>query len=247
MKIRQPEHTVACKVCQQPATLFGVRDFHTSCNSEMPANVCYPLSGIPIYYHQCSDCGLIFTAAFDDWGSAEYGRYIYNEEYIQHDPEFESIRPKANLETLTQNFPALKKWRVLDYGGGDGLLAALLQKEGVQAVGWDPFHGEGQRPEGRFEFISSFEVFEHTPTPVETLLDAHGLLHEQGVMFFSTLVHDGRTQLGINNPYIAPRNGHITIHTRESLKRLFAHVGMSVIHYNDAFHIAWTPAMRSDV
>ncbi|MGC6096675.1 class I SAM-dependent methyltransferase [Citrobacter portucalensis] len=240
MKIRQPEHTVACKVCQQTATLFGMRDFNTTCNSE------YLLSDISIYYHQCSKCGLIFTVAFDDWGSEEYGRYIYNAEYIQYDPEFESIRPKANLETLKQNFPALKQWLVLDYGGGGGKLAALLKAEGVQAVGWDPFYGEGHRPGGCFDFICSFEVFEHTPAPIETLLDLQLFLHPQGVIFFSTLVHDGRTQLGINNPYIAPRNGHITIHTRESLKRLFARVGMSVIHYNDAFHIAWFPTNNSE-
>jgi hypothetical protein len=242
VKIRSVVQTTSCKICRQQAELYGVRDFNTSCNSELPANVCHPLSGLAIYYHQCTSCGLIFTRAFDDWDPQDYAVHIYNDEYIQHDPEFVAIRPQKNLEVIMQTFKGIRDWRVLDYGGGDGQLATLLNNEGVIAQGWDPFHGSGIRPKGGFDFICSFEVFEHTPTPESTLQDLHSFLNPRGVIFFSTLVHDGRAAMGINNPYIAPRNGHITIHSRESLKHLFSKIGMNILHLNDAFHIAFTPA-----
>jgi 2-polyprenyl-3-methyl-5-hydroxy-6-metoxy-1,4-benzoquinol methylase len=83
------------------------------------------------------------------------------------------------------NFEAIKEWRVLDYGGGDGQLAQLLCAGGVDAVGWDPFHLNNHLPTGKFELIVCLRLFEHTPTPVETLMAACDYLKENEGAIFS--------------------------------------------------------------
>jgi hypothetical protein len=64
-----------CKICGGPAALYGVVDFHKSCN-EM-RGVRFSLSGVPIYYRRCADCKFLFTDAFDDWNDEQFKTYIY--------------------------------------------------------------------------------------------------------------------------------------------------------------------------
>ncbi|PTA96969.1 class I SAM-dependent methyltransferase [Kluyvera sp. Nf5] len=243
MIIKGLQQRSKCKICDGNAQLHGVLDFNTSCLSTLPDHAVLPLTGVPIYYHRCENCGLIYTHAFDDWTFDDFKTHIYNDEYVLHDPDFTGARSKSNLELIMSNFEAIKEWRVLDYGGGDGQLAQLLCAEGVDAVGWDPFHLNNHLPTGKFELIVCFEVFEHTPTPVETLMAACDYLKEnEGAIFFSTLVNDSTTREGMNHWYIAPRNGHITIHTKQSLDILFRKVGLEVIHFSDSFHMGYNPA-----
>lgn len=241
MKIKGLQHISACKVCDSEARLCGVVDFNTSCNSKLPDYAVLPLSGVPIYYHRCENCGLIYTHAFDDWESEDFKTHIYNEDYVTHDPDFLGVRAKSNAELIMSNFETIQQWNVLDYGG-DGQLTQLLKAQGVNACAWDPFHFDAPMPDGRFDLITSFEVFEHTPTPIVTLQDACGFLNESGAIFFSTLVSDAHTAQGTSFWYIGPRNGHVTIHTKKSLSILFSKVGLEVIHFSDSLHMGYNPA-----
>jgi 2-polyprenyl-3-methyl-5-hydroxy-6-metoxy-1,4-benzoquinol methylase len=93
-------------------------------------------------------------------------------------------------------------------------------------------------PSGSFDFISAFEVLEHTPEPLATVQEALGLLNERGVLLFSTLTIDHVPPRGMDNWYIAPRNGHITLYTRRSLQTMFAGLGYRIHHFNDNLHMA---------
>jgi hypothetical protein len=53
-----------CKICSGPSPLFGVVDFHKSCIEAQGNRL--PLSGRPIYYRRCVNCGFAFTDEFDD-------------------------------------------------------------------------------------------------------------------------------------------------------------------------------------
>ncbi|MGZ6479509.1 MAG: hypothetical protein ACXWQE_09420, partial [Bdellovibrionales bacterium] len=49
-------------------------------------------------------------------------------------------------------------------------------------------------------------------------------------------------ELNQRNPhhwYVAPRNGHITIHTRSSLEKLAGAAGCKLYHFDDLTHMAF--------
>src|SRR5471032_796729 len=198
-----------CKVCNEPAPLYGVTDVNKSCEERRGRYL--PLTGVPVYYHRCDACGLIFTTAFDHWGKAAFIL-----DFIKKGHEF----------------------RCLDYGGGNGRLTSLLREGGVDGHSWDPMDEEAVPPSGSFDFISAFEVLEHTPEPLATVQEALGLLNERGVLLFSTLTIDHVPPRGMDNWYIAPRNGHITLYTRRSLQTMFAGLGYRIHHFNDNLHMA---------
>ena len=62
---------VPCKICGEPAPLYGTVDFNRKC--EIAGGIKLPPSGTPVRYRRCRGCGFLFTDAFDAW-SQEDGR-----------------------------------------------------------------------------------------------------------------------------------------------------------------------------
>jgi hypothetical protein len=230
-------HDVECKVCQGRATLYGVTDFNKSCEEHRGKYL--SLSGVAIYYHRCDSCGLIFTTAFDRWDKADFLRHIYNDAYELVDPDYVDVRPANNAEFILTFIKKGEALACVDYGGGNGKLAGLLRERGVDARSWDPMGDDGAIPaSGAFDFVSAFEVLEHTPSPLQSIEEALGLLGERGVMLFSTLTTDHLPPRAMDNWYIAPRNGHITLYTKRSLKTLFERYGYRLHHFSEGVHMA---------
>jgi SAM-dependent methyltransferase len=200
------------------------------------------LSGIPVYYHRCPSCAFIFTDAFDDWSFDDFRQNIYNEGYAAVDPDYaDGSRARASA-TLTYNVMGqLGASRVLDYGGGDGTMANELRAKGFDAHSWDPVV---QRERdiavaiGSFDLVTAFEVFEHTPTPISTAAEALSFLRPNGWLLFSTLLMDELQRQSTDHWYIAPRNGHISLHTSASLRALFARLGWAVGSFSANLHMA---------
>lgn len=229
--------TLPCKVCDAVAELFGVVDFSKSCEEQRGTFL--PMSGVPVWYHRCPACGLIFTATFDHWPPSHFAEHIYNDGYAAVDPDYLELRPNVNAELVANFLSRGAGLRVLDYGGGNGRLAALLRARGVAASSWDVMVDPGRPETAAYDVVTAFEVFEHTPTPVATCADALGCLRPDGALLFTTLTADKLPPRAAHFWYIAPRNGHVTIHTRASLSRLFARFGWQVHHYNDLLHVAF--------
>jgi 2-polyprenyl-6-hydroxyphenyl methylase/3-demethylubiquinone-9 3-methyltransferase len=227
-----------CKCCGAAAYLAGVVDFNKNCEQRR-ANV-LPLAGVPIYYHRCGSCGLLLTTVFDAFSNDDFKRWIYNEQYITVDPDYVEIRPRSNAQGLESILGEHKNIRILDYGGGSGRLAELLRQAGFTAVhSYDPFaEAQSQRPTGMFDFICAFEVLEHTTTPRETMADMLSMLRDPGLLMFSTLVQNRDFEsFGINWWYIAPRNGHVTLYSRQALTRLAESLGHRLASKDDGLHI----------
>jgi len=93
----------------------------------------------------------------------------------------------------------------------------------------------GASPSGSFDFISAFEVLEHTPEPLATIQQALGLLIGRGVFVVSTLTIDHVSPRGMDNWYFAPRNGHITLYTKRSLQTMFADLDIGCITSTTTF------------
>ncbi|HLQ88747.1 MAG TPA: class I SAM-dependent methyltransferase [Xanthobacteraceae bacterium] len=230
---------IPCKVCGAASPLDGVIDFN-KCASEQQA-VLRPLWGVPVYYHRCPDCRLLFTVAFDRWTTAEFQRHIYNDGYAEVDPDYSEARPVSNAGVVANFVARGENLNILDYGGGNGRLARELVARGFTASSWDTMEPSDVRPAvGSFDVVTCFEVMEHTPTPVETFADAISYLKPGGVMLFSTLTIDALSPRSMEHWYILPRNGHVTIYTKRSLALLAAKFGHRIHHFDDVLHLGLT-------
>lgn len=205
--------------------------------------VALPLSGRPVTYHRCPACALVFTGDFDAWDRDDFRANIYNEGYADADPDYAGSRPAASAELIEKLFgTACGGLDVLDYGGGDGALAALLiSQHGMVAEVYDPFNPACDIPPHRlFPLITCFEVLEHTPDPRATIFEIAGLVQADGIVVFSTLLQpDDFLQQGLGWWYVAPRNGHVTLYSAQALRALWAELGFQLISHGDNLHIAY--------
>ena len=237
----QPSRAI-CKCCGKTAFLYDVCDFNKNC--EEAKGKFLPLSGIPIYYHKCSDCGFIFTKTFDHYSIKDFQDLIYNDKYLEVDPEFLSIRPQNNANLIESLFSSYKEEiRVLDYGGGNGALAEHLRQKGFRNVTtFEPFNEKYDRkPNGVYNLIVAFEVVEHLPSPYKTFEDAISFLdHHRGLFMFSTVMQPNNIDKAKAGWwYIAPRNGHISIYTFKSIHSIMDKLKLKFSPANQNLHFAF--------
>jgi 2-polyprenyl-6-hydroxyphenyl methylase/3-demethylubiquinone-9 3-methyltransferase len=230
-----------CKLCGGVSRLFGVTDFNRNC--EEVRGKFLPLSGIAVYYRRCEACGLVYSEAFDDWAAADFETHIYNAGYGEVDGDYEAIRPARNAETIVRAFCASAgDLAVLDYGGGNGVFARLLAEAGFgHAATYDAFHPDHRvRPQTDYDLITCFETLEHMPDPLAGAADIASFLKPGGMILFSTLIQPANfAELGVNWWYIGPRNGHVTLHTSQSLTLLWASQGLQVRSFGENLHAAF--------
>lgn len=238
MQLAKLSPTIDCKVCGYPAEYFGAIDFSRSCEGSP-----LPPSGVPIPYHRCTNCQFLFSGAFDDWSNEDFSREIYNEDYVLVDPEFPSIRPLASAQSMAGLLDSRKgSIRLLDYGGGNGVFARRMCELGFDTASHDPFYRGRLEPRlgEKFELIHCREVIEHTVDPRGFTLDMLRFLAADGMVYLTTGTQPPDfAAIGLAWRYIAPRNGHISIFSRESLGLLFLEHGLQFVSYNAYFHIAW--------
>lgn len=230
----------ACKCCGAMAFPYGVVDFHKNC--EAHRRQVLGISGIPIYYYRCPECRFLFTTAFDDFSTDDFRRHVYNEEYLLVDPDYLGVRARSNAEFLVQLFPGPRPGRVLDYGGGSGVLADCLRAAGFPEVeNYDPFvPAHSNRPDGRFDCVVCFEVVEHSTDPEDTFADMMDFLSEPGLIVFSTVLQPADIdRQGLSWWYAGPRNGHVSLFSRESLQALIEPYGFACASFNNNLHVLY--------
>lgn len=230
-----------CKICGDPAALYGVVDFHKTCEEDR--GIRFALSGVPIYYRRCASCKFLFTDAFDDWSTEQFKIYIYNDEYSKVDPDYQRIRPHGNAEAVARLWGPFKaETRVLDYGGGNDTFCAMLRDAGFPvAVTYDPMVPEyAERPAGTFDLVTSFETFEHLPDPAAGIASILESAADAGLILFSTMLQPADfDQLGLNWWYVGPRNGHISIFSRQALTAAWGRHGFKIVSLSDNLHLAF--------
>lgn len=229
-----------CKICNSETSVFGIKDFNGACNDTADKKT-FPACGHAIYYHQCKNCHFIFTIDFDNWSKDDFLENIYNKEYIQVDPEYAIIRPRNSANYFVSLVNHNKSISVLDFGAGSNEFSKELKARGYNAIGWDVMWGtEIPFKYGTtFDFVTAHEVMEHTPTPWETTEQIVSFLKpNSGKIVFTTQIVDEINGQGINFPYIAPRNGHVSIHSHKSLEIMFNKFGLKVEYRGYSLHIA---------
>jgi SAM-dependent methyltransferase len=230
-----------CKICDGPTSLYGVVDFHKSCEDRRGLRL--PLSGLPIYYRRCATCGFLFTDAFDDWTIEQYKEHIYNDAYIVVDPDYNTLRPQANANMVSQLFGAKKaELKVLDFGGGNDVLCTALRAGGFrQAVTYDPMVPKhAHPPEDKFNLVTCFETLEHLPDPIGGIAQILDCIADNGLIFYSTLAQPADfDQHGVAWWYVGPRNGHISLFTTEALAIAWGRHGYKTVSFSNGAHLAF--------
>lgn len=228
-----------CPICENKSYIWGCVDFNKSCEELNGKYLEY--SGVPIYYLKCGTCDHIFSTDFDDWDLEDFKENIYNEHYIEVDPEYNGTRSLRDVKMLMQMTNNNKNFSILDYGAGPGVFGNELKKQGYDIESWDPLWltPPSWDQNKKFDIITAFEVLEHSPNPKQTLLDMHKWLKPDGKILITTLVND--IMQGKRDPtywYLSPRNGHVSMFSNQSLEKLFKTVNMKVQHLAWNTHLA---------
>jgi len=215
-------------------------DFNRTCAGASGHRL--PPAGRAIAYVQCTGCGFAFAPELHRWTPADFTREIYNDGYAAADPDYREVRPGVNSQTLAVTFGAAgRSIRHLDYGGGAGRLAELMRAAGWHSTSYDPFFAGSTSASGRYHLITCFEVFEHVPDPPDLMRRIRGLMAKEGLVLASTLVSEGELAPGkpLDWWYVAPRNGHISLHSRRSLALLGAGQGLEMASFSPDIHLFW--------
>ena len=197
---------------------------------------------MPIYYYRCPACRFLFTTAFDDFSKEDFRRYVYNDEYLLVDPDYRKSAPGEMPAMLCSLFAAAGR------GASSTTGAATVPWRNSSAPPVFPMSRPmtpsspviRHRPAGRFDCVVSFEVVEHSTDPERTFADMSDFLTEPGLIVFSTLLQPADIdRQGLNWWYAGPRNGHVSLFSRESLGALIESIGFGFASFNDNLHVAF--------
>ncbi len=236
------EHGVQCPVCGSLAEAIDVVDFNKCC--EEARGLYFKICGYPVYYVLCNDCGFCFAPELHRWSLNEFANNVYNSEYAKADPDYLDARPINNAKNIKSIFENISvKINHLDYGGGSGLLSQLLRDSGWASNSYDPFVDGDQVVDalGQFDLITAFEVFEHVPDIDQLMAHLSSLLRSDGIILFSTLLSDGfiKRNQRLSWWYASPRNGHISLFSKNSLSIIAGKVGLNFGSFSEGFHLFW--------
>ena len=229
-----------CLICAEKTVLLDVVDFNKSC--EEPKGKFLPISGQPIYYSICSNCNFVSCETMLNWSDDDYLKKVYNDRYIDIDPDYVELRPKSNANLINNTFGNnINLIKHLDYGGGNGLLCKTLKEFGWDSEFYDPFPQKNELKNNlkKYNLITAFEVFEHVPNPNKLMRNITQLIADDGIFIFSTLISDGNLALNkrINWWYCSPRNGHVSLFSRVSLVHLAKKYSFNFASFNDGLHV----------
>lgn len=241
---RGPHPDAGCRVCHgslRPKWSLTVLDRHTA------------------DYQECAACGCLqipdphwLAEAYRDEGkptetNPDGGRFCRNySAYIR-------------LRALEHAGLFCGPLRALDYGGGSGLLAAMLRLAGRECRHFDPyctipffepelaFRSVEEIPAGGFNAVVALEVFEHLCKPLDVIRMLASYLGPRGSIVLST----GLYEPGVHTdrwPYLSRAAGqHVTFYTRKAIRILADAAGLpNVCLYpsNDGFLIVLTHVDR---
>ena len=211
-------------------------------------------------YGECRDCGSLqivnphwLAEAYRDEGkpvtvNPDTGRFLRN------------FSAYTRLRALEHAGLFGGPLRGLDYGGGSGLLAAMLRTAGRECRQFDPycplpifapelaFQTAADIPAGSFNAVVALEVFEHLLDPLDVIRTLAGALAPAGTIVLST----GLYEPGVHTeawPYLScPAGQHVTFYTRKAIRLLADAAGLPTVCLfpsNDGFLIVLTHLDRS--
>ncbi|AMY10074.1 hypothetical protein LuPra_03302 [Luteitalea pratensis] len=183
--------------------------------------------------YECGRCRSLQTE-FPYWLEQEYARASSNDET----PDLDTW---AAERTLYHRMVVYFLWKLaglskasdklVDWGGGPGLLARMLRDVGIDAYSYDKYiknhfaSGFSRREGERYNFVTAFEVFEHFAEPRTDIEPIFAL--QPSSLLISTCVY---TNQGPDWPYLGPaKSQHIFFYSADALQLIGRRFGYEVI------------------
>ncbi len=138
--------------------------------------------------------------------------------------------------------------RIVDFGGGSGLLVRLLRDQGLDAWGYDKFSPmplcrgfcvKDDIASGKLaaDLITSFEVFEHLLQPRETTATLASNLSPGGMILVTTRLYDEKRHDAYWD-YLSPEVGqHINFFSASGMNLLAKPMKMKPIFLPSSYHL----------
>ena len=224
-----------CQICGGAARTVLQKEFNVSCGDYFVGRRLFATDVGRLDLHECVQCGFGYFPAMQAWAEATYRADIYNDDYHLCDQPFLGERPRKLAAWLGA---ILAPCELIDYGGGQGLLAECLNNQGFNARSCDPFYGSSRVAVGQADVVTAFELVEHVPDQRGLFMDLKSLCKPHGLIIFSTLLKQPVLDHG-DWWYAAPRNGHVSMHAADSLKRITSAVGLCCRSLSTEVHVAW--------
>jgi SAM-dependent methyltransferase len=240
--------TAACRVCGGALTLkWRRRVLHDRYEAE---------------YHECVRC-MALQVSYPVWLEEAYrdedqplfwnpdtGRFLRN------------FSVYAYLCAFRDASVLAEQSRLLDYGGGYGLLTQMLRDGGFDAWLADPYvarpyfcperHVADLRalPAASFDGVTAFEVLEHLTDPCRVGEDLRRILAPGGVFALSTAIYHPGVH-GPDWPYLSTELGqHVTFWSRPALSHFAAQLGFRSVGYSpgsEGFTILFSPESAGEL
>jgi hypothetical protein len=194
------------------------------------------LRRLTVTYYSCPACGALQTET-PTWLDEAYGSAI---------AALDTGIVTRNLVNQAVIFLATRilrpAGRLVDFGGGTGMLCRLLRDIGFDAYLMDRYadpvfaRGFDLTPEAAaaapVAILSCFEVFEHLSAPATDLQALFSL--RPGLLVASTKLCDGK---GADWPYLVPETGqHVFFYARKTMDTIAATHGYAYINRGD-YHL----------
>jgi len=93
---------------------------------------------------------------------------------------------------------------------------------------------------GKFDLVTCFETLEHVPDPVASIGAIVDYVAEPGAVFYSTLTQpDDLNDKGMSWWYVGPRNGHISLFSKQALQVAWGRHGFKTVSFDAGHHLAF--------
>ena len=219
----------SCKICGSEAT-FAFDRAWSGYHHKFP-------------YYRCTNpqCNFLFTDYLDNWSNEQISA-LYDGHICAGGKERAHLPlDKVNLAKVL--LPTANK--ILDVGCGEGLGVSTLRKAGFEAYGYDVVPpkvcqkyittGTRESITGTYDVITAIEVLEHLADPIEACCWIASHVKEGGIFAFSTYTFDPKKHDA--NWWYLDLIGHISLHTRSSLRLLAESIGFRVVTDVFATHV----------
>lgn len=222
-----------CPICASSAHRILQKEGNVSCGDYFDGRRLYPENIGDFDLLACSNCGYAWYPEFFSWSDSDFQERIYNDLYHLCDQPFLEDRPNRLAAWLA---PLVGDGTLLDFGGGEGQLADRLKRAGKSAQSYDPYYGDTDWPDAKFDIVTAFEVVEHVPDQFWLFETLAGFLRPGGLIVFSTLLRPA--EIGADWWYASPRNGHVAFHTEDSLRLVCTKAGLVLHSLSREMHLA---------
>ncbi|AKH77602.1 class I SAM-dependent methyltransferase [Leptospira interrogans] len=196
------------------------------------------LNRYDVTYYKCKDCELI-QSEFPFWLQEAYekaisildtGIFLRNKDNVKKltilltDIQKQISKQNIGIMRLFQKVVPYQK-KILDYGGGHGILVRLLRDVGFNCYWYDKYAkndfavGFEFDPDETYDTVLAFELFEHFENPKKDIKDILELAKPR-IVIFSTLLYGNKTPKKNWWYYAFEAGQHIAFYNSKTLQSM---------------------------